>query len=80
MSIIEVKEKLHDLIEHADEKKLQAIYTLLEGAIDEKRYEYDEETLHMLEERKAAYMSGTVKGLSVEEADELIKKQFKGGL
>jgi hypothetical protein len=80
MGIAEVKEKLHDIIEHADEKKLQAIYTLLEDAITEKQYEYDEETVKMLEERKEEYLSGKVKGLSVEEAEELVKKQIKRGV
>jgi hypothetical protein len=80
MGIADVKEKLHDIIEHANEKKLQAIYTLLEDTVDDKQYEYDEETVKMLEERREEYLSGKVKGLSVEEANELIKKQLKGGI
>ena len=34
MTYTVVKEKLHNYIEHADQKKIKAIYTLLESDIE----------------------------------------------
>ena len=77
MGIVEVKEEQHDYIEHADDKKLQAIYTLLEKELEGDTYLYDEETLDMLEERREEYISGKVIGLSPEESIEFIKNEIK---
>jgi len=38
MTVAAVKQRLHDIIEHADSKKLKAIYTLLENDSEEDNY------------------------------------------
>ncbi len=73
MTVATVKERLHGYIDHADEKKLQAIYTLVENEISI----YDDATLNMLHETSADYHSGKMKGYSIEESMENIRKQIK---
>lgn len=81
MTIVAVKEKLHDYIDHAEEKKLQAIYTLLENEIGDNTYQYDDETVNMLEERRVEYLKSNSKGLTPEESIEFVKNQMnKGGI
>jgi hypothetical protein len=77
MTFNAVKEKLHGYIDHADEKKVKAIYTLVEDEIEETGYVYDDETLDMLEERREEYIKGNVKGFTVEESMEFVKKELK---
>ena len=62
MTYTVVKEKLHNYIEHADQKKIKAIYTLLESDIEnEERLVYDDETLQMLEQISENAFSGKSK-------------------
>jgi len=76
MTFTVLKEKLHDYIDHADQKKLTAIYTLVEDEIIEPRHTYDEETLNMLEERREEYQKGNIKGYTVEESMEHVKQEL----
>jgi len=83
MTYTRVKEKLHSYIENADQKKVKAIYALLESEIedDEERFVYDEATLRMLEQRSEDTFSGKVKSYTLEESLEDIKKhRRKNGL
>ena len=77
MTIAAAKEKLHDLIEHADEEKIFDLLSLFEESTGGKNYTYDEETLNMLRERSEEYRSGKSKTYSVEESMERIKKHRK---
>jgi hypothetical protein len=76
MILATVKEKLHEYIDHADEKKIQAIYTLVEDEIEDTNYQYDEETLNMLRNTSRDYFSGKIKGYSEEESMERVRKQI----
>ena len=77
MTFTALKEKLHEYIDHADEKKVKAIYTLIEDNIEETGYVYDEETINMLEERRGDYLKSKVKGHTVEESMAFKKKELK---
>jgi len=77
MELLVVKERLHHYIEHADEDKLNAIYTLLEDEIETSSYAYDENTILMLEERRNEYLTGKVTGLSANESLEYIANEIK---
>ena len=76
MVLAKVKEKLHEYIEHADEKKIKAIYTLVENEIGNTGYVYDESTLNILRETSEQYLSGKIKGYPVEESMNRIRKKI----
>jgi len=77
MTFTALKEKLHGYIEHADEKKVKAIYTLVENEISETGYVYDDETINILEERREEYKKSKIKGYTVEESMGHVKKELK---
>ncbi len=77
MTFVTMKEKLLDYIEHADEKKISAIYTLVENEIEESEYTYDDETIAMLEKRSADMRSGKSKSFTVEESMIYIHEELK---
>lgn len=63
MSAVTIREKLYDYIRFADEKKVKAIYTMVEGEIAEELNLWDDPTfLNELDQRLAEYESGKVKG------------------
>jgi hypothetical protein len=76
MVLATVKEKLHEYIDHADEKKIKAIYTLVENEIENRSYLYDEETLNILRKTSSDYFSGKTKGHPLEESMNRIRKQI----
>ena len=76
MVVASVKEKLHEYIDGADEKKLLAIYTLVESDIDDRSGLYSEADLATFRETSEDYASGKIKGYTVEESMQRIKKQL----
>ena len=75
MTIAKIKEKLHAYIEVAEERKLKAIYILLEHDMD--NHDFDDETVKMLEERHDEFIKSGSKGYTVEESFECIKNNMK---
>lgn len=73
MGATTLRDRLYDYIRYADEKKVKAIYTMVEDEINH-RYEplEDEDYLIMLDKRVEEYESGKVKGVSWEEAQKRI--------
>ena len=71
-----VKEKLHEYIEHADEKKIQAIYTLVENEIEDRSCLYDEATLNSFRTTSADYFSGKIKAYPMQESLDRIRKKI----
>jgi hypothetical protein len=61
-----VKEKLHDYIDHADQNKMVAMYTLLSTDIEATSI-YDEGTLNMLELTRDNMLSGKEKTFTLEQ-------------
>jgi hypothetical protein len=68
MTPISVKQKLHEYIELADEKKIQAIYTLVENDLDDRGALYDNETINSFRATSEGYFSGKIKGYTAEES------------
>jgi len=74
-----IKEKLHHYIDIADEKKLQAIYTILEDEI-EGEYFYTPDEIKMFYDRRQNHLNSESKSYSVDEAHRLIRQNRKNGL
>ena len=73
MQLTELKEKLHVLIENSDDKKLEAIYTLLQEEDETEKYSMKElEHFYAIREN---YLAGKEKTLSVEELIQFVKSK-----
>jgi hypothetical protein len=74
MTITAIREKLQDYIKTADDKKIKAIFTLVESDIENKyNWWEDEEFVAELDERVQNCVDGKEKGFTLEELDEEIK-------
>ena len=63
MSAVSIREKLYDYIRFVDEKKVKAIYTMVEGEITEELNLWEDPAfVNELDQRLAEYESGKVKG------------------
>ena len=62
-----IRTKLHEYIERADDRHLEAMYVLLESK-PVTAYEYDEDTLQMVSERREEYLRGTSETLTAVES------------
>jgi len=69
MTTAAIRERLYDYIRVADDKKVKAIYALLEDQIVPKsHWSEDEEFVAELDERVRRYEAGIDQGFSAEEA------------
>ena len=63
MTNVTIRDRLYDYIRFADEKKVNAIYTMVKGEIAEELNLWDDPAfLNELDQRLAEYESGKVKG------------------
>ncbi|WP_162847183.1 addiction module protein [Mucilaginibacter gracilis] len=69
-----LKQKLHDYIDIAEEKKLKAIYTILESELEEGKWWNDKETVAELERRTEELRTGKEKGFTWDEIKERVRK------
>lgn len=77
MGIDQIRQKLHQFIELAEEKRIKAIYTLFEDEITQDEWEYTDEFKKDLDRRYAYYKNGGEMVASVE-ADKQINAALKG--
>ena len=69
MKPAELREKLHNYIDTAREKKLQAIYTMVEEEIDELNSLWENDGfVAELERREKEYLNGTTKTYTTKDA------------
>jgi hypothetical protein len=76
MESVSMRNKLHHYIDVADEKKLQAIYAILEDEI-EGEYFFTQDEIKMFYDRRQKYLSGQSKAYTVEEALTLVRQNRK---
>lgn len=80
MDVMELREKLHEYIETADEQHLSAIYTLVgnrTSSESDEDYVFDEETMKMLYERRERHRTGQSASYTVEESFNMIRQHKK---
>lgn len=78
MTTTNIRQKLYDYIRVAENKKVKAIYTMLEDEIEEV-YDHwrDKNFIAELEKRSADFKSGKVKGVKWEDARARIQPSSK---
>lgn len=82
MDVLELRQKLHHYIENAEEKKLEAIFSMVKDEIKEAYSHWDDEGfVKILQEREQAYLNSASKTYTLSEsafrAREAIKQQSK---
>jgi len=82
MTTTAIRARLYDYIRDADDKKVEALYLILEDQIvQDYDWSQDESFVAELDERYKRYEDGTDKGVTFEELEasiELRKKQRSG--
>ena len=58
MSTSAIRQKLHNYLEVADDKKVKAIYTMMEEVIEKSAVQYTDDFKKELDRRYAYYKSG----------------------
>ncbi len=76
MTKSELREKLHEYINIADDRHLEAIYILLEKEINS-GYVLDEKIVQELNRREQEYLDGAGESYAAEESVEMIRKNLK---
>lgn len=78
MSSVAIRNKLYEYIRVADDKKLHAIYNLLENDIEQTaEWWKDKQFIQELDSRSKALDSGTDKGYSIDQLEKSIGKLRK---
>jgi hypothetical protein len=66
MAALQLKETLHEYIDTADDKKLEAIYTILKDSISPD-YEYNKDELDAIYARRNEYKNNEAETMSAED-------------
>lgn len=78
MTTSAIREKLYDFIKIADDKKVKAIYMILEDEINEKaEWWKDKAFMKELDNRYKAWETGKEKGYTLDEANALFEAAGK---
>jgi hypothetical protein len=74
MAFEAIRQQLHQYIDVTDDKKIEALYTLLQNDI-EQPYVCNSEDLAVLHERAEKYLNGEAQTYTVAESHEKIRQQ-----
>ncbi len=77
MDTTTIKTRLHEYIEQADDKHLEAIYVLLEKEIAPS-YQYNNDTLEMLYQRREKHLKGITNSYTAEDAIAFVRSKKNG--
>ena len=78
MTTTEIRNKLHQYIDTAQEKKVKAIFTIVQDEIDEPTINWnDEKFVQELKAREANFLNGKNKGFTIAESVANAKKSLK---
>lgn len=76
MNTSALRQQLHQYIDDVDDKKIEAIFTVLQPDIN-KQSSYTDEELKMFYERREKYLSGNSSTYTAEEAHNYIRQSRK---
>jgi hypothetical protein len=76
MNTSAIRQQLHQYIDSADDKKIEAIFTILQADISHTST-FSNEELKMFYERRQKYLDGQSKTYSAEESHEYIRQSRK---
>ena len=77
MTTTAIREKLVSYLRIADEKKVKAIYTMVEDDINTEANDWDEAFAKEMQQRSKSFSSGTTKTYSWEEAKRTATQRIK---
>jgi hypothetical protein len=77
MTTATIRQKLHSYLEVADDKKVKAIYAIMEADVEESAVEYSKEFKAELNKRYADYKSGKAKMITEQQSRQRIQKILK---
>lgn len=72
-----IRQKLHSYLEIADDKKVKAIYAIIEDDIERSATVYTNEIRKNLDERYADYKNGKAKMITPQESVKQLQKILK---
>lgn len=76
MNTATIRQRLHSYLETADEKKVKAIYTMVEDEINQQHgFVLSEEQVALLDEERAEHVNGTSISYSWDKAKGIIRSK-----
>lgn len=79
MDTATIRQQLHNYLEVADDKKINALYTIIEKEIQDTEFEFPESLKKELDKRHAEYKNGTAKMVTASQSKKRIEKILKAG-
>ena len=76
MTTTAIKKKLTNYLQVADDKKIKAIYTMVEDDIITKENDWDDDFIAEMKSRIKAYESGTLQTHILEETEILARQAY----
>ena len=77
MNTSSIRKQLHNYLEVADDKKIKAIYRMMENEVKESALDYTDELKEELDKRSADYKNGKTKFITARESKKRINKLLK---
>ena len=77
MTTTAIREKLVNYLQVADDKKVKAIYTMVEDEINTAANDWDDDFVKELEKRSKSFINGTAKTYSWEETKQAAINKVK---
>ena len=72
MTTMEIRQRLHQYIDAADDDQINATYTIVQGNTEQQRFSADD--LKKIYGRRSDYLEGKTATYSVEEAHNIIRQ------
>ncbi|ANI90293.1 hypothetical protein A9P82_13920 [Arachidicoccus ginsenosidimutans] len=77
MTTTAIRKRLTDYLQTADDKKIKAIYAMVEDEINTAENDWDDDFVKELEHRSKAFASGKTKTYSWEEVKQAAREKAK---